>query len=92
MRNATALLTVFGGSNSSKLDATAPIFGGPMEKWFSMDAAVPLMAAKEEKTLNKKSEDRRRQRAAAAQRKKDNQPPAKIGLKIGRPRDEQPTS
>jgi len=59
-------------------------------------AAVSLfpsdaMAAKE-KTFAKKSEDRRRQRAAAAQRKKDNQPPAKIGLKIGHPRDEQPTS
>jgi hypothetical protein len=73
--------SLFGGSNSSKLDATAPIFGGPMSKWISMAAAVSLfpsdaMAAKE-KTLAKKSEDRRRQRAAAAQRKKDNQPPAK---------------
>ena len=54
-------------SNSSKLDATAPKFGGPMAKWISMAAAVPLfpgdaMPAKE-KTLTKKSEDRRRQRA-----------------------------
>ena len=54
-------------SNSSKLDATAPKFGSPMAKWFSMAAPIPLfpgdaMAAKE-KTLTKKSEDRRRQRA-----------------------------